>query len=187
MKTGVTRLIVALLMSTMAVATVEAADWNAFDLKGKVKSVTYYNRSSPYMWPYDDEVRTYSFDTAGKVKAPKNVKVIRNQKGVAIDFKYYMPDWDHWFSQKLTYNSNGTLKNVESDYVEGGIYQEFHYDKNGRVCKIVQKEYCEVGEEFTCTTFYEYISFDKKCNWTKRKSKTNGSTNIETRKIVYYE
>ena len=186
MKTGVTRLIVALLMTTIASATVGAADWYAFDLKGKVKSVTYYNRSSPYLWPYNDEVRTYSFDTAGKVKAPKNIKVIRNKKGVAIDFKYYMPDWDYWFSQKLTYNSNGTLKNLEFQYFDGAIYQEFHYDKNGRVCKIAQKEYCE-GEEYTSITFYEYISFDKKGNWTKRKSKTNGSTNIETRKIAYYE
>ena len=64
MKTGIIKLVVVLLMATLASATMIAADWNAFDLKGKVKSVTYYNYSSPYMWPYNDEVRKYSFNSA---------------------------------------------------------------------------------------------------------------------------
>ena len=62
---------VVILIATMASATMIAADWNAFDLKGRVKSVTYYNSSSPYMWPYNEEVCKYSFNAAGNVIAPK--------------------------------------------------------------------------------------------------------------------
>ena len=40
MKKGTIRLMVVLLMAVMASATMKAADWGFYDLKGKVKRVT---------------------------------------------------------------------------------------------------------------------------------------------------
>lgn len=174
-------------------ATVEITDWDVFDLKGKVKSVTYYNWSSPYMWPYNDNVRTYSFDVTGNVIAPKGVTVTRNQRGVAIDFLYYLPDWDSWFSQSLKYDSNGRLAGVDRDGVDGGSSSEFHYDENGRISKETKYE-CAEGDEWEVVKCYEYISFDAKGNWTKRICRetpiyigAEPSTVTQTRQIVYYE
>lgn len=197
MKAGVIRLVVVILIATMASATMIAADWNAFDLKGKVKSVTYYNSSSPYMWPYNDEVRKYSFNSAGDVIAPKGVRVIRNNSGVAIDFQYYLLDWNHWFDQSLSYNSNGRLVGVGFGGVDGGYSKELHYDENGRVYMETVNGSAE-GDDYKIVIYFKYISFDAKGNWIKRVKKsttsypgggypTETSTSIETRQIVYYE
>ena len=185
-----------LLMITMASAKMKAADWNAFDLKGRVKSVTYYNWSSPYAWPYNEEVRKYSFNAAGYVIAPKDVRVIRNNSGVAIDFQYYLLDWDHWFDQSLSYNSNGRLVGVESRGVDGGSSKELHYDENGRVYMEIVHGFAE-GDDYRIVINFKYISFDAKGNWIKRVKKsttsypgggypTETSTSTETRQIVYY-
>jgi hypothetical protein len=197
MKAGVIRFLLILFVITMASSTMMAADWNAFDLKGRVKSVTYYNRSSPYMWPYNEEVRKYSFNISGYVIAPKDVKVIRNKSGVAINFQYYLLDWDHWFDQALTYSSNGRLVRVSSDNVDGGYSKEMYYDEQGRVSKEIVHG-CAEGDDYQSVIRYEYISFDIKGNWIKRVSRTytsypgsgypsGKSTEIETRQIIYYE
>ena len=197
MKTGIIKLVVVLLMATLASATMIAADWNAFDLKGKVKSVTYYNSSSPYMWPYNEEVCKYSFNAAGNVIAPKYIRVIRNQRGFAINFQYYLLDWNHWFDQSLSYNSNGRLVGVESRGVDGGSSKELHYDENGRVYMEIVHGFAE-GDDYRIVINFKYISFDAKGNWIKRVKKsttsypgggypTETSTSTETRQIVYYE
>lgn len=197
MKAGVIRLVVVILIATMASATMIAADWNAFDLKGKVKSVTYYNYSSPYMWPYNKEVCKYSFNAAGNVIAPKGIRVIRNKRGFAINFQYYLLDWNHWFNQVLTYNSNGRLEKVDSNTVDGGYSKEVRYDEEGRVYMEILREHAE-GDDYQSVMRYEYISFDAKGNWTKRVNRTtttyaensypaDKTTSTETRQIVYYE
>ena len=197
MKKCVIRFVLMLLMITMASATMKAADWNAFDLRGKVKSVTYYNRSSPFMWPYNEMVRTYSFNSAGIVNAPKDVRVIRNQSGVAINFKYYLLDWDYWFDQALTYDSNGRLVGVDFDGVDGGSSKELHYDENGRVYMEIVNGSAE-GDDYKIVIYFKYVSFDSKGNWIKRVRKsttsypgggypTETTTSTETRQIVYYQ
>lgn len=197
MKAGVIRLVVVILIATMASATMIAADWNAFDLKGKVKSVTYYNSSSPYMWPYNKEVCKYSFNAAGNVIAPKYIRVIRNQRGFAINFQYYLLDWDHWFDQSLSYNSNGRLVGVKFGGVDGGYSKGLHYDENGRVYMETVNGSAE-GDDYKIVIYFKYISFDAKGNWIKRVKKsttsypgggypTETSTSTETRQIVYYE
>lgn len=190
MKTRVIRLMVALLVTMMASASAMASDLSAFDLKGRVKSVTYYNWSAPYTWfPWDENGQiTYSFDTAGNVIVPQNMRVIRNSMGVAVDFQFYNC---YWFSQKLTYNSNGKLKKVESGDEEHVWHWEYFYDSNGRVCKKVLTAFGEDGEggfsSSKTTTYYEYVSFDAKGNWTERIAKEPGNVRTETRKIVYYQ
>ena len=197
MKKVTSRFIAVLLMAVMASATMIAADWAAFDLKGKVKSVTYYNYSCPYMWPYNDEVKKVSFNASGKVIAPRHVKVVRNKKGVAINFKYYMADWGEWFDQELTYDSNGRVIRRCSGGVDGGGCDENYYDEKGRLYQSIVNAEVE-GEEIRIVTYYEYKSFDAKGNWTKRVCTTTTSyisgefpsettTSTETRKIVYYK
>ena len=173
--------------------TVKTTDWDVFNLKGKVKTVTYYNWSSPYMWPCNYEVCTYSFDVTGNVFTPKDVKIARNLSGVAIEFQYYLSDWDCWFKQSLKYDSNGRLTGVDRGGVDGGSSSELHYDENGRVSMETEHE-CAEGEEWDVVKCYEYISFDAKGNWTKRICRetpsyigAEQSIVTQTRQIEYYE
>ena len=173
--------------------TVKITDLDAFDLKGKVKTVTYYNWSSPYMWPYNNEVCTYSFDVTGNVFAPRDVKITRNLRGEAIEFLYYLSDWDCWFKQSLKYDSNGRLARVDRSGVDGGSSSELQYDKKGRVYMETEHE-CAEGEAWDVVKCYEYISFDAEGNWTKRICRetpsyigAKQSIVTQTRKIEYYE
>lgn len=80
-----------LLLISLTTATISAADWGLFDLKGKVKSVTYTNGSCPYVWrdAKGYEVSVVSFSKEGKVIAPKGNKIIRNKKGHITDIQYH--------------------------------------------------------------------------------------------------
>jgi hypothetical protein len=78
------------------------------------------------------------------------------------------------------------LKKAELHEQEAEFCEEYFYDSNGRVSKKVCLTYGD-GGNYTTTTYYEYVSFDAKGNWTKRIAKEPGNVRTETRKIVYYE
>ena len=44
------KLLMALLLISFTTTTISAADWGLFELKGKVKSVTYYNEAGHIDW-----------------------------------------------------------------------------------------------------------------------------------------
>lgn len=197
MKRVVFKSLVVSLLLAMVSSTMLAADWSAFGLKGKVKSVTYYNCSFPYMWPYNEEIEKVSFNRAGVVVTPKYVKAIRNKKGVIVNFKYYMSDWGEWFDQKITYDSDGRVIRVASTGVDGGGCTEFHYDDKGLVYQLIINGSAD-GEDYTQIITITYKSFDAKGNWTKRVCKSTTSYNsgdypsitdavTETRKLFYYK
>lgn len=194
MKTRVIRLMIALLLTTLSSATAMAEDWKIFDLKGKVKSVTYNDYTCPFLGVAsfgNGEVVT--FDDSGRVIVPEDGNIIRDKNGVAINIQFYICEGeiDDWMDQKLKYDTNGRLQKIDSGGYECQRYREFVYDPQGYVAKRMNIEEAE-GEVHLEITTYEYISFDEEGNWTMRKAKTecdwaDPETTIETRKIEYYE
>lgn len=195
MKTRVIRLMVAILLTTLSSVTAMAEDWKIFDLKGKVKSVTYNDYTCPFsgVASYGDNREVVTFDDLGRVIVPKDGNIIRNKNGVAINIQFHINEgWiDFWMNQKLKYGTNGRLQIIDSEGYECLNHIEFVYDPQGYVAKIMNIEDSQ-GEAYLITTTYEYISFDAEGNWTMRKAKIEGDwaepeTKIETRKIEYYE
>ena len=190
------RIMMMLLMTMTASTTMMAADWAVFGLKGKVKSVTYYNWSCPYMWPYQTEVKKISFNRAGNAIAPQCVKIVRNKKGIIKNIKYYFSDFEDWFDQEIIFDADGRVIRVCSSGIDGGGCDELYYDEDGRVSQSITNS-CVEGEDITIITTYTYSSFDAKGNWTKRTCQTTSSyasgafptettTKTESRKIIYY-
>ena len=195
MKTRVIRLMVALLLTTLSSATAMAEDWKVFDLKGKVKSVTYNDYTCPFLGvaPYSDNGDVVTFDDSGRVIVPEDGNIIRDKNGVAINIQFYICEGeiDDWMDQKLKYDANGRLQKIDSGGYECQHYIELVYDPQGYVAKRIEIEEAE-GDVYLKITTYEYISFDAEDNWTMRKAKTecdwaDPETTIETRKIEYYE
>ena len=168
-------------------------DLSLFELKGNVKSVTYQDWGMcPFngVEVYKNGSHVVSFDDSGNVVVPSDGRIIRDDKGVAVNIQYYLSDWDYWFSQLPTYDTNGRLKMIGSEGVDGGINREFYYDNEGRVSKNVKTDYCE-GSVYIYETSYEYVAFDAQGNWTERVATTvsdwdGTNTETETRAILYY-
>ena len=186
---------VALLLTTLSSATAMAEDWKVFDLKGKVKSVTYNDYTCPFLGvaPYSDNGDVVTFDDSGRVIVPEDGNIIRDKNGVAINIQFYICEGeiDDWMDQKLKYDANGRLQKIDSGGYECQHYIELVYDPQGYVAKRIEIEEAE-GDVYLKITTYEYISFDAEDNWTMRKAKTecdwaDPETTIETRKIEYYE
>lgn len=195
MKTRVIRLMVAVLLTTLSSVTAMAEDWKIFDLKGKVKSVTYNDYTCPFsgVASYGDNREVVTFDDSGRVIVPKNGNIIRNKNGVAINIQFYKNEGgiDIWTNQGLKYDTNGRLQKVDSEGSAGQHHIEFVYDPQGYVAKKMHIEEVE-GDVYLVITTYEYISFDAEGNWTMRKAKiecdwADPETIIDTRTIEYYE
>lgn len=195
MKTRVIRLMVALLLTTLSSATAMAEDWKIFDLKGKVKSVTYYDYTCPFsgVASYGDNSEVVTFDDSGRVIVPEDGNIIRDKNGVAINIQFYICEGeiDFWMNQELKYDTNGRLQKIDSEGYECQRQIELVYDPQGYVAKRMNIEEAE-GDVYLMITTYEYMSFDAEGNWTMRKAKTecdwaDPETKIETRKIEYYE
>lgn len=195
MKTRVIRLMVAILLTTLSSVTAMAEDWKIFDLKGKVKSVTYNDYTCPFsgVASYGDNREVVTFDDLGRVIVPKDGNIIRNKNGVAINIQFYIYEGGIglWMNQKLKYGTNGRLQKIDSEGWGAQHHIEFVYDPQGYVAKIMYIGEGE-GAVYLETTTYEYILFDTEGNWTKRKAKkerdwAEPETKIETRKIEYYE
>lgn len=170
-------------------------DLSLFELKGNVKSVTYQDWG---MCPFNG-VEVYkngsdvvSFDDSGNVVVPSDGRIIRDDKGVAVDIQWYLDEgcMEYWMSQELTYDSKGRLIKVDGEGYETVYSEEFYYDNQGRVSKKVETIYCEGNEEIYETS-YEYVVFDAQGNWTERMVTTTSDwagtrTSKETRTILYY-
>lgn len=204
------KLLMALLLISFTSATISAADWGLFDLKGKVKSVTYktsheYNNSCPYIWRDAklNEVNVVSFSKEGKVIPPKGIKIIRNKRGHITDIKYLgelAEGGTIWSSQEVARDSKERLTYLGQELYESSCEYNHYYNEKGYVYKSVITGNV-VEDEYKETITYTYDSFDDNGNWTKRTCKlvgklTSGNggyydngkkeTYTETRKITYY-
>lgn len=184
---------VVLVLSMMASATAMAQDWGIFELKGKVKSVT-YDWCCPFngVASYDDAGQVVKFNTSGRVIVPEDGKIVRNNMGTAIDIQFYICEGEieDWLNQKLVYDSEGRLQKVDTGGYECERYTKFVYDGEGNVTKKVDIEEAD-GDIYTMVTTYTYVSFDAQGNWTKRVATTtcdwaDTETNTEVRTILYY-
>lgn len=203
--------LIALLLITLTSTAISAADWGLFDLKGKVKSVTYmeqdnYGSRYPYIWrdAKGNEVNIVSFTKEGKVIPPKGIKIIRNKRGHITDIKYLGEDpvegGTIWSSQEVARDSKERLTYLRQELHESCYEYNHYYNEKGLVYKTIINGDI-VKDQFKRTITYTYDSFDDNGNWTKRTCKLVGKltsgwggyyghsekrTYTETRKITYY-
>lgn len=191
------KLLMALLLISFTATTISAADWGLFDLKGKVKSVTYTKGECPFMWSNGKNAKiTFSGD--GKVNIPKGMKVVRNKQGHITNIQISS---DVVYDQTIRRDSKERITYLcqSSEGASQWAEYEFYYNSKGYVSKVI----CEVGI-FGCsetrTTTYTYQEYDDYGNWTKRSFKavtkticeastpsTSSETGSETRTITYHE
>ena len=170
------------------------SDWSIFELKGKVASVTYQDWGMcPFNGVKVNNNGSYvvSFDDSGNVVVPSDCRIIRDDKGVALEIQWYISEWDCWFGHELTYDSKGRLNNVVTDGYECVTSEELHYDNQGRVSKKIRTQDGDGESGYTWETSYEYVAFDAQGNWTERVATTvsdwdGTNTETETRTILYY-
>ena len=82
------KLLMALLMISFTSTTISAADWGLFELKGKVKSVTYNKGNLPFILNNDKKINQITFSKEGKVNFPEDVKLIRNKRAHITEIDY---------------------------------------------------------------------------------------------------
>ena len=195
------KLLMALLLISFTTTTISAADWGLFELKGKVKSVTYKNHDKygspcPYRWHDDkgNEVYVVSFTKDGKVIPPKGNKITRNKRGHITMIESLCEDpiggGTTWLYQKVARDSKERVTIITSQGIEYGGQTKFNYNSNGYINKAVDK--CYGGDESTTIFSYTYESYDDYGNWTKRSielKKEGGETETytESREITYHE
>ena len=199
------KLLMALLLISFTTTTIFAADWGLFDLKGKVKSVTYSdynhnycnNSACPYYWGDWNSTKNkkVSFTKEGKVIIPKGNKIIRNKRGHITDIKFYyyhqaIGEW-RWGSQEVRRDSKGRIYSQTGVDTEVSWKTTHSYNSKGYIYKSVEDIFCAEVDGLKCYITYTYQEFDDNGNWTKRsvKRKYNDGTvetHTETRKITYY-
>lgn len=194
-------LLMALLLISFTATTISAADWGLFELKGKVKSVTYNKGNLPFILNENKNITQITFSKDGKVNFPEDVKLIRNKRGHITEINYiYKENNSETFTEykiqrdskeRITYLSTG-------DYCAAPIY-DFYYNSKGYVSKATET----IGEEGyskTTTFTYTYQEYDDYGNWTKRSYKavakekvegekptTSSYSGTDTREITYHE
>ena len=195
MKKGTIRLMVVLLMAVMASATMKAADWGFYDLKGKVKRVTETVVDSRYGDPFS---HTIKFNASGTVLLDKGTKISRDKKGRIIKISVYSDEIEPmWLSTEYKYNAKGQVISSSGNGLESYGTTTYEYDYDGRLVKEVLSGEVE-GTCYTSINTYTYHSFDSKGNWTKciqtakiiyddAEYENETSKITRTRKIVYYK
>ena len=155
------KLLMALLLISFTATTISAADWGLFELKGKVKSVTYNKGNLPFILNENKNITQITFSKDGKVNFPEDVKLIRNKRGHITEINYiYKENNSETFTEykiqrdskeRITYLSTG-------DYCAAPIY-DFYYNSKGYVSKATET----IGEEGyskTTTFTYTYQEYD---------------------------
>ena len=195
MKKDTSRFIAVLLMAVMASATMIAADWGFYGLKGKVKSVTETEVDSRYGEPYSF---TRKFNASGKVLLGKGTKISRDKKGRIIKISVYSDEIEPmWLSTDYKYNAKGQVISSSGNGLESYGSTTYEYDYEGQLVKEIESGEIE-GTSYTSINTYTYDKFDSKGNWTKctqiakiiydDAEYQNETCKItRTRKIVYYK
>ena len=191
------KLLMALLLISFTTTTISAADWGLFELKGKVKSVTYkknsyYDSPCPYRWhdAKGNEVYVVSFSKEGKVIPSNGNKITRNKRGHITHIECLCEDpyegGTMWMYQKVARDSKERVTIITSQGYECGWQTKFYYNSNGDINKSTVEEYCNSDGITTYT--YTYESYDDYGNWTKRTKKGDNGENItQTREITYHD
>ena len=173
MKKGTIRLMTVLLMAVFTSASMMAADWGFYNLKGKVKSVTETEVDSRYGDPFS---HTIKFNASGTVLLGKGTKISRDKKGRIIKISVYSDEIEPmWLSTEYKYNAKGQVISSSGDGLESYGTTTYEYDYDGRLVKEVLSGEVE-GTCYTSINTYTYHSFDSKGNWTKC---------TQTAKIIY--
>ena len=191
------KLLMALLMISFTSTTISAADWGLFELKGKVKSVTYYNEAGHIdLGGYS----TITFSNDGKVNVPKGWKVIRNKQGHITEIQY-ISEKEVRSVQRVRRDSKERITYLSFDPIDAcGCYQyNYTYNSKGYISKAIY-ETSEGDCTWTTTFTYTYQDFDENGNWTKRSFKavtkedcegekptTSSRSGTDTRKITYHD
>lgn len=153
------------------------------DLRGNVKLLTYvYSQESDAVGSIDYDSQTEFKSNGEQIRENDNcIDRKRDSQGRIIYEKYIVDSQQREF--KYVYNANGMVAKIiciDSDGIQTDINT---YNNKGGLIKIVtMRDNKEV--ESTC---YTITAYDKKGNWTKRKSKTeNDKLCIESRVIEYW-
>ena len=194
------KLLMALLLISFTTTTISAADWGLFELKGKVKSVTYYNGACHIDWEGYNQNTKITFSNDGKVNVPKGLKVIRNKQGHITEIQY-ISEKEVRSVQRVRRDSKERITYLSFDRIDAcGSYQyNYTYNSKGYISKAIYETW-EEGCTWTTTFTYTYQDFDENGNWTKRsfkavtkedcedgKPSTSSSSGTETRKITYHK
>lgn len=170
MKKSLSLLIITIIALTSSInASAKWTDRNTFNLNGPVKTVDN---------GYGDIV--YRFYKDGSYKSDQ-AQLTHDEYGRIIMIEVYTNGgMGFYFAHEYTYNSKGQV--IKDAYTTGNgddCTTEYEYDAQGRVIK----ESNDWGE----TKTYTYQKFDKYGNWIKRTAKSSYGSNVETRKITYYQ
>ena len=174
----------ALLIFTFTTTTISAADWGLFELKGKVKSVTYHNGSCPFYLNDTCETKSFSFTNNGKVILPSdNIKLTRNSKGHITTITSFNSNDTLSAFEKVARDARERLTIVTNKTL--GCQNHYSYDSNSFVNTSTEYDIPTGG----CVTYsYTYLNCDEYGNWTKRTKKGDNGENItQTREITYHD
>lgn len=160
------------------------------ELKGSVKSVTYY-----ILGAYDDEFHegvTVEYNNDGSTaKDPWSAKIIRDEQNRITEESYEASTLFglRTYCDIYEYDNKGNIKTMIS-YVnsEPSSRTEYFYDSKGIVTKKIRKDISDGPSFVDQITEYEYVSFDNKGNWTERKyvDHVTGCYESQKRVIDYY-
>ncbi|MBR3831648.1 MAG: hypothetical protein IKJ52_10455 [Muribaculaceae bacterium] len=168
-----------LLLLSVSFSTM-ASDATTWGLKGPVKyvsniGISIHNGSSA------------SFNKQGKATSISGCSSIKRSNGKISYMEYYNDGYECYFPAYFYY-SNGKLSNIKFYSDDCEYKTKVSYNSKGAVSKESQTavylyENVNMGSE---NTSYQYISYDRYGNWTKRIEKTSYGNSTQTRKITYY-
>lgn len=198
-------LILLLISSTYSVAqqskthgTSDYYDAQIFDLKGYVKSCTFYLRDENLSDEYD-EGATIRFSINGKIQENNETFVRDNRNRIksrvwrSTDFfgEECVNSWTYSYNDKgqITAEYFSVLEQKEKKQ-KSYTKTEYFYNSLGHIIKTVDVDLSE-DEEFRRNDLvkdYKYLEFDVKGNWIKREyiDPITLSKCTELRKISYY-
>ena len=146
-------------------------------------------------WTETDALqRTYTFDANGHLtkvnkKAVNRVftNIKRDKKGRLLSYTEDHPDEFYSNDVSYTYDAQGHLSTSKYAAPDYSCKITYTYNDKGHVASTLNiGNYMDEGTEKEKRT-YNYVSFDKQGNWTKRNRKQNdGYVITETRTITYF-
>lgn len=176
-------LVAMLATATKAQAQVDLAMCN---LKGNVKKVVY----STGVLEVPIECETLTFNRNGGIATIDGMSRKEYFSSYKADAKGRLWKVFGFAENTYTYNAKGYLDKfvIREDGVVTAVYN-FIYDAQGKLLKEVIAEYEDGQNGQRTTNLFQYSAgdIDSHGNWTKRKRKNaDGSTQIETRTITYW-
>ncbi len=162
-------------------------DLIAFQLMGNVKECKWTETEA--------QPRTYTFDENGHLTKVNNkavnkvfTDIKRDEKGRLLSYTEDHPD--EFYAENISYNYDAQdhLSKYEYNAPDYTCKTTYTYNDNGHVASVLNiHNYMDGGAEKEKIT-YNYVSFDKQGNWTKRNRKQDdGLVITETRTISYFK